>query len=107
MTCYDFDYANRSLHQAIDFAEIEHDFIHLRKWVNEVEQSGHELEVMYGRLNLPADRDILTAALQSVAAGLVSPEETLLRIRLRLPIFLVGILSYGVMFLEGRLPGCD
>jgi hypothetical protein len=36
---------------------------------------------MDGRLNLPADRDVLIATLQSVAAGSVSPEEALLRIR--------------------------
>ena len=52
MACYDFDYAIQLLRQAIDFAEIEHDFVPLRKWVNEVEQSGHELEAMDGRLNL-------------------------------------------------------
>ena len=42
MACYDFDYAIRSLRQAIDFAEIEHDFIPLRKWANQVEHSGNE-----------------------------------------------------------------
>ena len=43
MACHYFNYAIRSLRLAIDFAEIENDFIPLRKWVNEVEQSGHEL----------------------------------------------------------------
>jgi hypothetical protein len=41
MACYDFDYAIRSLRQAIVFAEIEHDFIPLRKWANEVEHPGN------------------------------------------------------------------
>lgn len=69
------------LRQAIDFAEIERDFVPLRKLVNKVEQSGHDLGAMDGRLNLPAGRDILMATLQSVATGSVSPEEALLRIR--------------------------
>jgi len=81
MTSYDFDYTILILHQAIDFAEIEHDFVPLRKWVNEVEQSGHEMGAMDGRLNLRASQDVLMTTLQSVAAGSVSPEEALLRIR--------------------------
>ena len=43
MACYDFDYATQSLRQEIDFAEIQHDFIPLCKWVDEIELSGHEL----------------------------------------------------------------
>jgi hypothetical protein len=81
MTSYDFDYTILILRQAIDFAEIEHDFVPLRKWVNEVEQSGHDMGAMDGRLNLQAGQDILMATLQSVAAGSVSSEEALLRIR--------------------------
>ena len=54
MASYDFDYAMLILRQAVDFAEIEHDFVPLRKLVNEVEQSGHDLVAMDGRLNLPA-----------------------------------------------------
>lgn len=81
MVSYDFDYTIELLRQAIDFAEIERDFIPLRKWVNEVEQSGHDLGAMDGRLNLPAGQDILLAALRSVADGSVSPEEALLSIR--------------------------
>jgi hypothetical protein len=69
------------LRQAINFAEIERDFVPLRKWVNEVEESGHGLEAIETRLNQPAGQDILTATLQSVAVGSVSPEEALLRIR--------------------------
>jgi hypothetical protein len=42
MACYDFYYAIRSLRQAIVFAEIEHDFIPLCKWANEVKHSGNE-----------------------------------------------------------------
>jgi hypothetical protein len=80
MTSYDFDYTILILRQAIDFAEIEHDFVPLRKWVNEVEQSGHDMGAMDGRLNLRAGQDILMATLQSVADGSVSSEEALLRI---------------------------
>ena len=63
------------------FAEIEDDFVPLRKWVNEVEQSGPEMGDMNDRLNLPVGQDVLIAILQSVAAGSVYPEEALLRIR--------------------------
>jgi hypothetical protein len=81
MASYDFDYTIELLRQAIDFAEVERDFVPLRKWVNEVEQSGHDLGAMDGRLNLPAGQDVLLAALRSVAAGSVSPEVALHRIR--------------------------
>ena len=81
MACYDFDYAIQRLRQAIDFAEIEHDFVPLRKMVNEVEASGHELEAMDGRLNFPAGQEVLMAIMQSVAAGSVSPDVALLHIR--------------------------
>ena len=81
MTSYDFDYTILILHQAIDFAEIEHDFVPLRKWVNEVVQSGHDIRAMDGRLNIPLGQDVLMVILQSVAAGSVSPEEALLCIR--------------------------
>jgi len=81
MASFDFDYAIESLRQAVDFAEIERDFVPLRKLVNEIEQSGHDLGAMDGRLNLPAGRDVLMATLQSVADRSVSPEEALLRIR--------------------------
>jgi hypothetical protein len=81
MACYDFDYAMLILRQAIDFAEIEHDFVPLRKWVNEVEDSCNRLEAIETRLNQPAGRDVLMATLQSVAAEEISPEEALLCIR--------------------------
>ena len=81
MACYDFDYTIQMLRQAIDFAEIEHDFILLRKWVNEVEQSGHDLEVMDNRLNFRASQEVLIMKQQSVTVEEVSPEEALLRIR--------------------------
>ena len=80
MACYDFDYAIRSLRQAVDFAEIEHDFIPLRKWVNEVERSGHELEEMDNRLNHSVGQDVLLATLQTVASGALSPSDALLLI---------------------------
>ena len=79
--CYDFDYAIQMLRQTIDFAEIEHDFVPLRKWVNEVEQSGHGLEAIETRLHQPAGQEVLIAILQSIAAQSVSPGEALLHIR--------------------------
>ena len=81
MACYDFDYAIQILRQAIDFAEIEHDFVPLRKWVNEVDDSYNRLGAIETRLNQPSGQDVLMANLQSVAAEGVSPEEALLRIR--------------------------
>ena len=81
MASYDFDYAIESLRQAIYLAEIERDFVPLRKWTNEVEASGHELEAINGRLNFPAGQEVLAVTLQSVAAGTVSPEAALLQIR--------------------------
>jgi hypothetical protein len=81
MACYNFDYAMLILCQAIDFAEIEKDFTPLRKWANEVEQSGRELEAVDGRLNLSTGEDVMMATLQSVAAGSISPKEALLHIR--------------------------
>ena len=81
MACYDFDYAMLILRQAIDFAEIDHDFVPLRKWVNEVEDSCNRLEAIETRLHQPTGQDVLIATLQSVAAEGVSPEEALLRIR--------------------------
>jgi len=81
MSSYNFDYTILILRQAIDFAEIERDFVPLRKWVNEVEDSCNRLEAIETRLNQPAGQDVLMATLQSVAAGSVSPEEALLRIR--------------------------
>ena len=80
MANYAFDYAILLLRHAIDFAEIEHDFIPLRKWVNEVEQSGRGLEAIETRLNQPAGQDVLMATLQLIAAGAVSPEEALKQI---------------------------
>jgi len=73
MACYDFDYAIQMLHQAIDFAEIEHDFVPLRKWVNEVERSGKELEAIENRLGLPTGQGVLLAILQSVSEGATLP----------------------------------
>jgi hypothetical protein len=81
MSSYDFDYTITILRQAIDFAEIERDFVPLRKWVNEVDHSGHELEAMDGRLNLPAGQDVILTTMRSVASGTVSPEDALLTVR--------------------------
>ena len=77
MASYDFDYTIQVLRQAIDFAEIEHDFVPLRKWVNEVEQSGHELEAVEARLNASVGKELLQEILGSVATGSLSPQEAL------------------------------
>jgi hypothetical protein len=81
MACYDMDYALQRIRDAIDFAEIEHDFVPLRKWANEVEESCHGLEAIETRLNQPACQDFLLTTLQSVATGLLSSEEGSRRIR--------------------------
>ena len=81
MACYDFEYAMQMLRQSIEFAEIDHDFVPLRKWVNEVDESCHGLEAIETRLNQPAGQNVLIATLQSAAAGKISPREALLRIR--------------------------
>jgi len=80
MASYDFDYTILILRQAIEFAEIEHDFVPLRKWVNEVEQSSHEMRAMDDRLNLHAGQEVLMRTLQSVAAGSLPTKEALLHI---------------------------
>jgi hypothetical protein len=80
MACYDIDTAMLILRQSIDFAEIERDFVPLRKWANEVESSCHGLEAIEARLDGPAGQDFLLVTLQSVAAGSVSTEEALHRI---------------------------
>ena len=81
MTSYDFDYAIQLLRQAIDFAEVEDDFVLLRKWANEVERSGQELEAIEGRLNLPAGQQVLLSMLKSVSNGTLSPEEAFQKVR--------------------------
>jgi hypothetical protein len=81
MACYDLDYALQRLRDAIDFAEIEHDFVPLRKWVNEVEKSSREMEAIQAKLDNPAQQDFLLTTMQSVAAGLLSSEEASQRIR--------------------------
>jgi hypothetical protein len=81
MACYDFDYAIQMLRQAVDFAEIERDFFSLRKWVNEVELSGHNAQAIEARLNAPASQEFLLATLQTVAMGSLSSEEALSRLR--------------------------
>jgi hypothetical protein len=48
--------------------------------VNEVEQSGHELEEMDSRLNHSVGQDVLQATLHTVASGALSPSEALLLI---------------------------
>ncbi len=81
MACYDMDYALQRICDAFDFAEIEQDFVPLRKWANEVEKSGRELENIETRLNQPAGQGFLLTTLQSVATGLLSSEEANQRIR--------------------------
>jgi hypothetical protein len=51
MACHDFNYAILLLRQAIDFAEIKHDFVPLRKWVNEVTTTIYPIP--YYKLVLP------------------------------------------------------
>jgi hypothetical protein len=75
------DYALQRIRDAIDFAEIEQDFVPLRKWANEVEKPGRELENIETRLNQPAGQSFLLTTLQSVATGLLSSEEANQRIR--------------------------
>jgi len=82
MAYYDMDYALHRLRDAIDFAEIEHDFVPLRKWANEVEESCHGLEAIETRLNQPAGQDFLLTTLQSFATGLLSSKEASQRIRI-------------------------
>lgn len=79
MACYDFDYAILLLRQAVDFAEIEHDFVPLRKWANEVEQSGCEIKSVGIGLNHPAGQNVLLATLQAIAIGSLPPEEAIPR----------------------------
>lgn len=80
MAFYEFDYAMQMFRQSIDLAEIEHDFVPLCKWANEVEKSCHGLEVIEARLNCPTGQGFLLGILQSVAAGVFSPEEASRRI---------------------------
>jgi hypothetical protein len=82
MGCYDFEYAMRMLCQSIDFAETEHDFVPLRKWAVEVEESCYGMNEIVTRLNHPVDQNVLLTTLQLVAAGSLSPEEASQRIRL-------------------------
>jgi hypothetical protein len=81
MASYDFDYAIELLRQATDFAEIERDFIPLRKWANEVEKSAREFEAVEIRLNKTSPQDFLLETLQSVATGVLSPDDASRRIR--------------------------
>jgi hypothetical protein len=67
--------AIRSLRQAIDFAEIECDYVPARKWVNEIERSGHELGVTDARFNSVYGQDFLLAILKSVSTCSQNPEE--------------------------------
>ena len=75
MACYDFDYAILLLRQAVDFAEIEDDFVPLRKWVNEVELSGHQAQAIEARLNAPAGQEFLLSTLQAVSLGSLPPRK--------------------------------
>jgi hypothetical protein len=59
MASYDSDYALLMLRQAVDFAELENDFVPLRKWASEVEHSGQELVALEGRITHSAGSEIL------------------------------------------------
>lgn len=80
MTCYNFDYAMQMLRQAINFAETEQDFVALRRWANEIEESCHGLEAIETRLNRSSGQDFLLITLQSVADSVFSPEDASTRI---------------------------
>ncbi len=82
MACYEMDYALQRLRHAIDFAEIEHDFIPLRKMANEVELSCREFEAVESRLKNAAGRDFIMTILQSVAANSLPSDEAYQSIRL-------------------------
>jgi hypothetical protein len=84
MACYEMDYALQRLCNPIDFTEIEHDFVPLLKMANEVEKPYQELEIIETRLKNAAGQDFIMTTLQSVAAGLLSPEEAGRCIRPRL-----------------------
>jgi hypothetical protein len=75
MACYDIDYALLRLRQAIDFAEMEQDYMPARLWAHRLEQSIDELKVVEARLNDTAQQNILLAALRSTAACGLSPDE--------------------------------
>jgi hypothetical protein len=75
MACFDFDYPFRPLRQAIDFAEIEQDFVPLQKWMREVELSGHELGEIQNRLDWLASQDFLLKVLQAVSTSSLSPRK--------------------------------
>ena len=75
MACYDFDYVMQMLRQAVVFAEVEHDFAPLRKWVNEIAQSGREKRTIETRLNANAGQEFLLAPLQAIAVRSLAPEE--------------------------------
>lgn len=81
MACYGVYYAITLLRHAIDFAEIEDEFIPLLKWANEVEQSGHELEEMDNQLTHSVCKVVSRTTLQTVASGALSPEDALIYIR--------------------------
>jgi hypothetical protein len=82
MASYEFNYTVQLLRQAIAFAEVEHDFGPLRRWTNEIEQTGSEMKAVAARLNQIARQDFLLTTLQSVAVGSLSPEEAGRKIRL-------------------------
>jgi pantothenate kinase len=80
MAGYDFDYAIESLRQAVDFAEVERDFVPLRKLVNEVERSGQELEAIENSFTSTSGSEILLSILKEVSTGLMLPDEAVKQI---------------------------
>jgi hypothetical protein len=75
MACYDIDHALFRLRDAIDFAEMEQDYIPARLWAYRLEQSIKELKAVQARLNDTDRQDFLLTALQATAACGLSPEE--------------------------------
>jgi hypothetical protein len=81
MASYDFDYTILKLRQAVDFAEVEHDFIPLRKLVNEVERSGQKLEAKESSVTSISGSEILLSILKEVSTGALFPEEAVQQIQ--------------------------
>ncbi len=81
MATQDFAYIVWMLRQAIDFAEMEQDFVPLRKWANKVERTGQEFEALENRLTLPAGENVLMNTLRAVSMGQIKPEEAIQQVQ--------------------------
>jgi hypothetical protein len=81
MASYDFDYTILKLRQAVDFAELENDFVPLRKWTSEVEYSWQELEAIESSFTSTSGSEILLSILKEVSTGALLPEEAVQQIQ--------------------------